>query len=216
MGFELFGLRTKVYSQLVQFTLERIGYDNHHSHNKPPDKKWGWSVGDVIPEEMVLKIWGFWKRVSWELRQDHGGRESSFCHWGIELDLGCWRCSCIFRISTDRDLRHYKMRRAWGWSQHSSLEKTFKNCVSLLVSKNRSQKIYKPFLSGTTDSAWVLYCIYIVLQLWLISSRYTTLMYLHLYMYCCDRGARSVMVIVVWNGHGNMSSKPGWDWLHFT
>ena len=28
-------------------------------------------------------------------------------------------------------------------------------------------------------------------------------------------GARSVMVIAVGNGHGDMSSNPGWDWLHF-
>ena len=29
-------------------------------------------------------------------------------------------------------------------------------------------------------------------------------------------GARGVMVIVVGNGHGDMSSNPGRDWLHFT
>ena len=29
-------------------------------------------------------------------------------------------------------------------------------------------------------------------------------------------GARGVMVIVVGNGHGDTSSKPGRDWLHFT
>ena len=29
-------------------------------------------------------------------------------------------------------------------------------------------------------------------------------------------GARGVMVIVVGNGHGNMSSNPRRDWLHFT
>ena len=28
--------------------------------------------------------------------------------------------------------------------------------------------------------------------------------------------ARSVMVIVVGNGHGDTSSNPGPDWLHFT
>ena len=30
------------------------------------------------------------------------------------------------------------------------------------------------------------------------------------------RGARGVMVIVVGNGHGDTSSNPGRDWLHFT
>ena len=29
-------------------------------------------------------------------------------------------------------------------------------------------------------------------------------------------GACGVMVIVVGNGHGNTSSNPGWDWVHFT
>ena len=29
-------------------------------------------------------------------------------------------------------------------------------------------------------------------------------------------GARGVMVIVVGNGHGDTSSNPGQDWLHFT
>ena len=29
-------------------------------------------------------------------------------------------------------------------------------------------------------------------------------------------GARGVMVIVVGIGHGDTSSNPGWDWLHFT
>ena len=35
LGFELFGLRVQVCSQLVQFTLARKGFDNHHCHNKP-------------------------------------------------------------------------------------------------------------------------------------------------------------------------------------
>ena len=35
-------------------------------------------------------------------------------------------------------------------------------------------------------------------------------------MYTCVGGARGVMVIIVGNGHGDMSSNPGWDWLHFT
>ena len=29
-------------------------------------------------------------------------------------------------------------------------------------------------------------------------------------------GARGVMVIIAGNGHGNTSSNPGRDWLHFT
>ena len=49
LGFKLFGLRVQVYSQLVQFKLVRKGYDNHHCHNKPPDRKWVWNVDDVMP-----------------------------------------------------------------------------------------------------------------------------------------------------------------------
>ena len=29
-------------------------------------------------------------------------------------------------------------------------------------------------------------------------------------------GARGIMVIVEGNEHGDTSSNPGWDWLHFT
>ena len=36
-------------SHLVQFTLERKGYDNHHCHNKLPTGKRDWNVDDVIP-----------------------------------------------------------------------------------------------------------------------------------------------------------------------
>ena len=67
LGFELFGLRVPVYSQLVQFTLAHKGYDNHHCHNKPPDRKRGWSVDNVKPRRYGLRIL---KR--WEWRLDHG------------------------------------------------------------------------------------------------------------------------------------------------
>ena len=33
---------------------------------------------------------------------------------------------------------------------------------------------------------------------------------------CCSPGARGVVAIVVGNGHGDTSSNPGRDWLHFT
>ena len=32
----------------------------------------------------------------------------------------------------------------------------------------------------------------------------------------CSIGARGVVVIAVGNEHGDTSSNPGWDWLHFT
>ena len=38
------------------------------------------------------------------------------------------------------------------------------------------------------------------------------------YIICTSNigGACGVMVIIVGNGHGDTSSNPGWDWLHFT
>ena len=39
--------------------------------------------------------------------------------------------------------------------------------------------------------------------------------YISSYKYV-NRGVRGVMVIVVGNGHGDMSLNPGRDWLHFT
>ena len=38
---------------------------------------------------------------------------------------------------------------------------------------------------------------------------------IYIYIYKVG-GARGVMVIVVENGHGDTSSNPGRDWLHFT
>ena len=65
--------------------------------------------------------------------------------WSWELDFNHWRCSWIFRISTDRDLKYHGMNSALVGSDWMVsivwLQKTFKNYVSLLVSKNRSQKL---------------------------------------------------------------------------
>ena len=54
-----------------------------------------------------------------------------------------------------------------------------------------------------------------------IKTRQLFAYYLYLVHIICIRcdawwGARSVMVIVVVNGHGDTSSNPGRDWLHFT
>ena len=41
--------------------------------------------------------------------------------------------------------------------------------------------------------------------------------YIYVYIYIYMKGdRRGVMVIVIGNGHGNTSSNPGRDWLHFT
>ena len=38
-------------------------------------------------EEMVLRIWGFSKTVSWDLTLDHGRRHLNSCHGGRELSF---------------------------------------------------------------------------------------------------------------------------------
>ena len=52
LGFERFGLRVQVCSQLVQFTLTRKGYDNHHCHNKPQTGNGTGVWMTKCPEEM--------------------------------------------------------------------------------------------------------------------------------------------------------------------
>ena len=64
-------------------------------------------------------------------------------------------CSWDFRISTDRDLKHHKMR-------HTLEMVSIARIVShLLVSKNRSQKLIKPFVSETTESACICIRLYL-------------------------------------------------------
>ena len=74
-----------MHNQLVQFTLVRKGYDNHHCHNKPPDRKWGLSVGDVISGRDVPENLRIFKKLvqigQWRHRVE-------FLPLRRELDLG--------------------------------------------------------------------------------------------------------------------------------
>ena len=65
LGFELFGLRVQMCSQLVQFTLVRKGYDNHHCHNKPQTGNEAVVWMTSCPEEKGREFGRFCKRVSW-------------------------------------------------------------------------------------------------------------------------------------------------------
>ena len=50
-----------------------------------------------------------------------------------------------------------------------------------------------------------------------IYNNSTLYIYIYIYIYIyVKKGARGTMVIVMGNGHGNTSSNPGRDWLHFT
>ena len=89
------------------FTLARKGYDNHHCH-KPQDGKWAGVWMTSCPEEMRLRIWGFWKEAveiePWRQRVEF----LPLRHW-IEFST-VEACGWVFRISTDRDLRHHKSK----------------------------------------------------------------------------------------------------------
>ena len=95
-------------------------------HNKPPDRKWSWSVDDVTPRKdgpenlRILK-----RRVEIKpMRQ-----VLDFDRWGIELDLGRWR-----RESLPTEILNItRCAACCDWVSIVWLAKTFKNCVSLLV-----------------------------------------------------------------------------------
>ena len=82
LGFELFGLRVQVCSQLVQFTFVHKGYDNHHCHNKPQTGN-GLDVDDVMFRRDGLRIWKILKKI--QLRSDHGVEKLGFDHGGEKL-----------------------------------------------------------------------------------------------------------------------------------
>ena len=137
LDFELFGLRVQVCSQLVQFTLVRKGYDNHHCHNKPQTENEAGVWMTSCPEEMGWEFGRFWKRFSWGPRPrcwEVGVRPGS---WNFEN--GPWKTIVEFLPLGHRvGFRPLKDVVNIVW-----LGKTFKNCLflPLLVSKNWTQKL---------------------------------------------------------------------------
>ena len=113
------------------------------------------------------KRWSYeyenFEKVSVEkLRYDHGGRELSFCLWSQRVELSNVASAVKFFGSRPAernwDLRHPKMRRAWGGvrGQHS------KNCVSLSlhVSKIWSQKfINRSYVKRPEVPSGFVYCV---------------------------------------------------------
>ena len=134
LSFSLVGLKSRCIVILVKLSSRAKDMTITLCHNKPPDRKWGWSVVDIMPGRDGPKNLRILKKS--HLRLDHGGRQLSFCHWSIEMSSLPLRWRLSFQVSTDRDLKHNKMCHSW-WGQH------IKNCDSLLVSKNQSQEIKK-------------------------------------------------------------------------
>ena len=96
------------------------GFDNHHCHNKPLDRKWGWSVDDVMPGRDVPENLRILKKS--QLRLDHGGTELSFLPlWQRLSFLGLDRWRWIETLNITRCTARW-------WGQHS------KKCVSFLMS----------------------------------------------------------------------------------
>ena len=131
MRFELFGLRIQVHGRWVPFyaRAQRIWQSSFVIINPQTGNGAGVWMSSC-PEEMVLGIWGFWKRVSWDWTIEARVGYSAVGSWILTVE----RCNCVFRIATDRNLKHNKMHPALEWGQHRMVSIDFKNCVSLLVS----------------------------------------------------------------------------------
>ena len=95
------------------------------------------------PEEMVLRIWGFWKDgVAF---RPLGHTVEFFGSRPVEMN---W------------DLKHHKVHRALGWVQHSMVFIGFKElCLSPRVALDRSQEFINPFVSEKKESACYCICI---------------------------------------------------------
>ena len=146
------------------------GYDNHHCLYKPLDRKWGWSVDDVMPGRDSPENFGILKKS--QLWLDHGGKKLSFCNWGIELSVLPLLQWLSFRVSTGGDELRFKTPQdapRIGVESDSMVSKTFKNCVSLPASRWSHKLIKRLYLKHLYMSACI--CIYICIYL-----------YLHLYM----------------------------------
>ena len=114
------------------------------------------------------------KRCSWEF-EDFPKESVEIWPWRQRVEFSTVAAVVKFFVSRpaeiNRDLKHHEICRTLGVGSDSMvtlvwLAKTLKNCASLLVSKNRSQEINKPFVPETIVSTCI--CIYV----------------LHLCMYC--------------------------------
>ena len=133
-------------------------------------KRWSWEF--EIFEKETVKSWG--------LRLYHVGRELSSLPWSRVVRIRPLSQSWVFLISTGRD--ELRSKKPWDLPNVGGvvsivwLRKTFKNFVSILVSKDRSQKFVLNNWVRLFTPAFVYLTVYafVYVPLWLISSRYTT------------------------------------------
>ena len=89
----------------------------------------------LCAKEMVLRIWGFWKNVCWD--------------WTIEVRVGFWSLKDIVAFFGSLPTEVSSITRCaacWYGVSIVWLSKTFKNCISLFVSRELKPEVNKPVL----------------------------------------------------------------------
>ena len=130
------------------FTLACKGYDNHHCHNKPPDRKWGWSVDDIMPRRDGPENLRILRKR--QLRVEFLPLRQRFEFSTID------RFSWVFWISIDRDLKHHKMCHTLKWGSDSMVSIDFSElCLSPRVEKPKSELINCSYLKRQSPPVFV-------------------------------------------------------------
>ena len=133
LGFEPFGLRVQMHSHWVQMYafVQRIWLSPFVIINLQTGNGAGlWMTS--CPEEIVLRIWRFWKNVSWDWTME--ARVGSSV---IEARVGFWPLKDVVEFFGYLPIEILDITRCaarWGGVSIVWLAKTCMNCVSLLVS----------------------------------------------------------------------------------
>ena len=118
----------KQNSNSNSITLSRKGYNNHHCHNKPPDRKWGWSVDDIMPRRDGLRIWKILKKI--QLSSDHDVKKLSSDHGFEKLRVHCGQ----YKQTNEFLSLGQRM-------EFSAIELSFDHCVEKLGSDHGVEKL---------------------------------------------------------------------------
>ena len=136
LGFELFGSRVHVHSHWVHFLCSCAKDMTITIVIINPQTGTGaglWMTS--CSEEMVQRIWRFWKDVSWDVAIGPWKHRVEFLPLRHRVEFSTVAAAVKFFGSRPAemnwDLKHHKMRRVLEWSQIVWLAQTFKNCVSL-------------------------------------------------------------------------------------
>ena len=108
------------------------------------------------PEEMILRIWGFWKRVSWDWTIEAESWVSAIVARVGYSAVGSWILTVGFFGSLPSGIWDIT-RWAARWDGVSIVRIV---SLSLLVSPwIEVKKLIKPFVPETTESACIVFCI---------------------------------------------------------